>query len=432
MTNKELKKRDLKHIWHPCSQMKDYENNMPLIPIKKAKGIYLYDYNKNKYIDAISSWWVNILGHSNKKINKQANKQIKKMPHTIFAGFTHKPAIELSEKIISIAPKNLNKVFFTDNGSSAVDIALKMSFHYHKLKGKIKPKFISLKNSYHGESIGAMSVSDVSLYKDTYNEILLQNIQIDVPYSKDTKTINKYLKKARKIIAGRDDISSIIIEPLVQCAGSMKMYDAKFIQGLRKLCDEFDIHLIADEIATGFGRTGSMFAMEQAKCNPDIMLLSKGLSAGYMPLALVLSTNKIYDIFYDDYNTYKAFLHSNSYSGNALACSIANASLDILLKENIINKNKNKITYLKEKSKIFKNLKSVLDIRQTGMILAIELDFDIKKRTNIDIYNYCLKNGVLIRPLANVLYFMPAFTIKKKEINKIIKVAYDSIIRFCK
>jgi adenosylmethionine-8-amino-7-oxononanoate aminotransferase len=430
MTNKNLKQRDLQHIWHPCSQMKDYENKIPLISIKKAKGIYLYDYDGNKYIDAISSWWVNILGHSNYRINKIAKRQLDILPHTIFAGFTHLPAIELSEKIISITPKPLNKVFFTDNGSSGVDIALKMSFHYHKLNGKIKPFFVSLKNSYHGESIGAMSVSDVELYKDTYKEILAQNIQIDVPYSDDEVEINRCIKKADDMLKSRDDISSIIIEPLVQCAGSMMMYDSRFIVGLRKLCDKYDIHLIADEIATGFGRTGTMFAMEKSGCSPDIMLVSKALTAGYMPLCLVLTTDKIYDMFYDDYNTYKAFLHSHSYSGNALGCAIASATIDILINDNIIEKNQKKIAYIKKKSKIFKALKSVKDIRQTGFILAMELDFDIKERVNIDIYNYCLKNGVFLRPLANVLYFMPAYIITYKEIDIVFDIIYKAIKKF--
>ena len=434
-TNQDLKKRDLKHIWHPCSQMKDYEQNIPLIPIKKALGVHLYDYDGNQYIDGISSWWVNILGHNHPQVSEVLKKQIDSLSHVIFAGFTHEPAIELSEKIISLTSKKLNKVFFADNGSSGVEAALKMSFHYFKLQNQTRSKFISLKNSYHGETIGAMSISDVELYKSTYHELLLQNVQIDLPYERGAdltdEILTTFIASTQAVIdANPDCISSIIIEPLVQCAGSMKMYDTKIIQALHALCSKNGLLFIADEIAVGFGRTGSLFAYEQAEIEPDILLLSKSLTAGYLPLCLVVTSDELYDAFYDDYNTYKAFLHSHSYSGNALACSVANATIDVIQNENIIQTNQDKIAYLGEKIKIFEPLERVLEVRQQGMIVAIELDFDIQKRINLDIYKYCLGEGVYVRPLANVLYFMPPYIITNDQIDTIIGVAFAAVQKY--
>jgi adenosylmethionine-8-amino-7-oxononanoate aminotransferase len=447
MKNEEIMKKDLKYNWHPCTQMKDHEF-LPLIPIKKGEGVYLIDFDDNRYIDAISSWWVNLFGHCNPYINSKINAQLETLEHVIFAGFTHPQAIRLSERLCKLT--GFDKVFYADNGSSAVEVAIKMSFHYWKNKGKIRPLFFSLKNSYHGETIGALSVGDVGLYKDTYKEILIKNITLPIPKDKSEEEAKRALKEARKVFEKYyKEVSALIIEPLIQCAGYMKMHSPLFVKGLRELCDEFNIHLIADEIAVGFGRSGTMFACEQAGIKPDFMCLSKGLSGGYLPLSVVLTTNEIYSAFYCDYKELKAFLHSHSYTANPLGCAAANATLDIFEfgrwienngkfelvvdKEkndglNVLEFNKKTSQYIWEKMQRFKELKNVKEIRQTGMISAVEMiDYPFEMRMGLKVYEYGLKNGVLLRPLGNVIYFMPPYVIQKNEVDKMIDVAYEGI-----
>jgi len=426
MKNREIIEKDLQYNWHPCTQMKDHEF-LPLIPIQKAKGIYLYDFEGNRYIDAISSWWVNLFGHSNEYINSKINEQLQTLEHVIFAGFTHEGAIKLSQRLCKLT--GLDKVFYADNGSSAVEVAIKMSFHYWKNNSQTKPLFFSLENSYHGETIGALSVGDVGLYKDTYKEILIKNITIPIPKDKSQEETQKALKKAREVFEKyHKKVSALIVEPLVQCAGYMKMHSPEFIKGLKKLCEEFDVHFIADEIAVGFGRTGTMFACEQAGIKPDFMCLSKGLTGGYLPLSAVLTTDEIYMAFYCDYKELKAFLHSHSYTANALSIAAANATLDIFEKDNVIESNKQKSNYIWEKMQKFKELKNVKEIRQTGMISAIEMiDYPWEKRMGLKVYEYGLENGVLLRPLGNVIYFMPPYIINKEEIDKMIDTAFNGI-----
>ena len=426
MKNSEIMQKDLKFNWHPCTQMKDHEF-LPLIPIKKAKGVYLYDFEENKYIDAISSWWVNIFGHQNKYINKAIKNQLKKLEHIIFAGFTHEGAINLSQRLCKLT--KLDKVFYADNGSSAVEVALKMAYHYYLNKGQKRDTFFSLTNSYHGETIGALSVGDVDLYKKTYEPLLIKSIQLPIPKNQTKKAAKKALKECKLYFQRYHyDVSSLIVEPLVQCAGNMHMYSAEFLKGLRKLCDEFDVKLILDEIATGFGRTGTMFAYEQADIKPDFLCLSKGLTGGYMPLSCVITTNEVYKEFYCDYEKLKAFLHSHSYTANPLAISAANAVLDIFETKNVLKKNKKKSKYIWKKIQKFKDLKNVKSIRQTGMITAIEMiDYPFEKRAGLEVYKYGLKNGVLLRPLGNVIYFMPPYVIKYNEIDKMIDTAYKGI-----
>jgi adenosylmethionine-8-amino-7-oxononanoate aminotransferase len=426
MDNQTLKEKDLKYIFHPCSQMKDYET-IDLIPIKSAKGMYLYDYDGNKYLDCISSWWVNLFGHCNEYINDILIKQANTLEHTIFAGFTHKPAIDLSQRLIDLTPNNLQKIFFADNGSSAVEIALKMSFQYHKNKNKNKKYFVSLDNSYHGETIGALSVSDLGLYKEVYKEILIESIHAKSPALVDE---NEAIQDMEKIFKeNKNNIISVIIEPLVQCAGSMKMYKPSYLQKLRLLCDKYDVFIIADEVAVGFGRTGSMFAFSQANIEVDFLCLSKGITAGYLPLSVVLFSDDIYNAFYCNYNEGKSFLDSHSYTGNALACAVANGVLDIFENENIIEKNKLKIALMKELGDKFVSLENVKEIRQTGMIFVIELKkTKADKRINFYIFQEALKKEIFIRPLTNNIYFMPPYVISKEEI----KYVFDSIYKIIK
>lgn len=428
MNNQELKNRDLEVLWHPCTQMKDHET-LPLTPIKKAHGVYLEDFDGNSYIDAVSSWWVNLFGHTNSYINEKIKEQLDTLEHVILAGFTHEQVVRLSERLVKLSPKGLEKCFYSDNGSSAVEIALKMSYHAHLNDGKEKTLFVSLTNSYHGETIGALSVGDVELYKQTYEPLLMHSIQTPVP--KDMSLEAAYIAATdfEELCRQRaDEISAIILEPLVQGAGSMHMYHAEFLKLVRTICDKYNVHFIADEVMVGFGRTGELFACQHANISPDFLVLSKGLTGGYLPLSVVLTTNEIYAKFYCDYNEHKAFLHSHSYTGNALACAAANATLDIFENENVIEKNRVTSEYMGKKLEEFLKLESVKSIRQTGMICAVELGgYAPELRIGLKIYQYALKHGVLLRPLGNVIYFMPPYIITEEEIDKIMDIAIEAI-----
>ncbi len=429
--NNEIMQQDIEVIWHPCTQMKDHET-LPLVPIKYAKGIYLYDFENNRYIDAVSSWWVNLFGHVNEHINNKIKAQLDNLEHVLLAGFTHKPAVELAHRLVDITPKDLQKVFYVDNGSSAIEATLKMSYHYHLNNGKRKPIFLSLTNSYHGETIGALSVGDVSLYKETYEQLLIQNLQVPVPKDQTIASAKEALLKLEDLLKARaDEISAFIIEPLIQGAGGMHMYHYEYIKGARVLTKQYGIHLIADEIMTGFGRTGKMFACEYADISPDFMTLSKGLTGGYLPLSVVMTTDDIYKAFYCDYNEYKAFLHSHSYTGNPLACSAAIATLEIFEQSDVLGDNRKKAEYILDLVEKFKLLENVDNVRQQGMITAISLKgYSPKERIGVKIYEYALSQGVLLRPLGNVIYFMPPYIITYEEIDKMIDVAYNSIIKF--
>jgi len=430
ITNTELKNRDLDVLWHPCTQMKDHET-LPLIPIKKAHGVYLEDFEGNTYIDAISSWWVNMFGHTNKYINEKIKEQLDTLEHVILAGFTHEQVVLLSERLVKLTPKGLDKCFYSDNGSSAVEVALKMSYHAHFNDGvKNKTIFVSLTNSYHGETIGALSVGDVELYKETYAPLLLETIQTPVPKDMSVEEAKIAAVSFESICAkDADKISAIIVEPLIQGAGSMHMYHPHYLVLIREICTKYNVHLIADEVMVGFGRTGELFASQKANISPDFLVLSKGLTGGYLPLSVVLTSNEIYAKFYCDYNEHKAFLHSHSYTGNALACAAANATLDIFENENIIEKNKILAEYMSVKLQKFLKLENVESIRQTGMVCAIDLkNYDSKLRMGLKVYQYGLKHGVLLRPLGNVIYFMPPYVITNAEIDKMMETAFDAIL----
>ncbi|MBL0708914.1 MAG: adenosylmethionine--8-amino-7-oxononanoate transaminase [Sulfurimonas sp.] len=429
MKNKELKNRDLNVLWHPCTQMKDHEI-LPLIPIQKAHGVWLEDFEGNKYIDAVSSWWVNIFGHTNRYINEKIKEQLDRLEHVILAGFTHEGVVELSERLVRLTPKGLDRCFYSDNGSSAVEVALKMSYHAHYNDGiKDKNIFVSLANSYHGETIGALSVGDVELYKQVYEPLLLKTLQTPVPSDMSIDAAVKAANEFEKLCIDRsDEISAIILEPLVQGAGYMHMYHGEFLVLVRNICNKYNIHLIADEVMVGFGRTGELFACQKANITPDFLVLSKGLTGGYLPLSVVLTSDEIYAKFYCDYNEHKAFLHSHSYTGNALACAAANATLDIFENDNVIEENKKTAKYIAKKLEKFLELQNVASIRQTGMICAVELKgYEASERIGLKVYQYALDNEVLLRPLGHVIYFMPPYVITNKEIDKVMNVAFEAI-----
>jgi adenosylmethionine---8-amino-7-oxononanoate aminotransferase len=440
----DLEKIDLEHIWHPCSQMKDYEELPPII-IDHAGGLYLYDINGNRYADVVSSWWCNLLGHCNGRINNAVKAQIDKLEHVIFANFSHIPAIHLCDNLSRIVPEGLTKFLFTDNGSSAIEAAMKMSFQYHNQTGNPqKTRFMALSNAYHGETIGALSVGGVDLYSRIYKPMLLDIIRVDgpdcyrCPYEKrrDSCRAECFEAAERAFAEYSDTVCAFIAEPLVQAAAGMKIYPPIYLEKLRLACDRYNVSLIADEIATGFGRTGRMFACNHAEISPDIMCLSKGLTAGYMPMALTVTTQKIYDAFYADYNENKAFMHSHTYSGNPLACSAANEALAIMREEGILEKANDNAAYFRLLIK--ENLidhKHAGEIRSIGLINAIELvedrstrhPFDPKKRVGYQIYKKALAKGVVLRPLGDVIYFNPPLTINREEMDFVVRVCRECV-----
>lgn len=439
-----LEEKDLKHIWHPCSQMKDYEK-LPPIVIDHAKGMYLYDIHGKKYMDIISSWWCNLFGHCNERINTALKNQVDNLEHVIFANFSHKPGIELCELLCEVLPKGLNKFLFTDNGSSAIEAAIKLSFQYHYQVGEGHRKtFMSLSDAYHGETVGALSVSGMDLYAEIFKPLLFDIVRVDAPdcyrckYGKCRESCNaECFESAEKAFEQYGNVTSgFVIEPIVQGAAGMRMYSPIYLKKLRKICDKYHVHLIDDEIAMGYGRTGKMFGCDHSDISPDIMCVSKGLTGGYLPMALCISTDKIYNAFYDDYNKGKAFMHSHTYSGNALACSVAVEILKILKEEKIIENSQDKRQYFKDLVyNTFKDYKYAGDIRSQGLINAIELvedkntkkPFDSKKRIGYQVYKKALEKGLLLRPIGDILYFNPPLTIEPDEMQFAVKTCLESI-----
>lgn len=414
--NKVVSQLSLKYLFNPCTQMSEHKF-LELLPIKSAKGVYLYDFNDKAYIDCISSWWVNIFGHQNEYIGKKLKEQIDCLEHIILAGFTHKPIVDLSKRLCEINNNNFQKCFFADNGSSAVEIALKMSFHKNFLQGKKKELFLSLSNSYHGETIAALSISDVGIYKNTYKDLLIKNIFTPVPSFNDSD-FSSYLKALEDILKKyADKISAFIIEPLIQCAGNMNMYKVEYLNKAVRMAKEYDVDIIFDEIAVGFARTSTMFAYMQSDIVPDFLCLSKAISGGYLPLSVVMLKDCVYDEFYGDYK--RSFLHSHSYTGNALACACANAVLDIFENEDVVNVNKIKSAYIFKRWQEFLNYKEVKNLRHCGMVFAFDVDCNINNFTSL-IKQKALEKGLLLRPLAKTIYFMPPYIINNDEIDYVI------------
>ncbi len=439
MSQLTLAQRDLNVLWHPCTQMKDHES-LPLIPIKHAKGVWLYDYEGRRYLDAISSWWVNLFGHANPKINAAIKAQLEKLEQVIFAGFSHEGAIILAERLTQLT--QLDRCFYADNGSSAVEVALKMSFQYWQNKGLTKKiKFAHLENGYHGETLGALAVGDLGLYKKTFAPLLPEVVRIPVPHPLNKiqgesakQHATRIFAQAEKILnAEHETICGLIVEPMVQCAGHMNIYDAHYLKLLHAACDRYHIHLIADEIAVGFGRTGKMFACEHAEVTPDFMCLSKGLTGGYLPLSCILTRESIYQEFYDTYESGKGFLHSHSYTGNPLAVSAALATLDIFAEENSLEKNSHLSAHLATALENLRDHPHVSNIRQLGLIAAFDLvdskglAYLANERRGLKIYQYAIAHEMLIRPIANTVYFMPPYVITADEISLLLRVTHDAI-----
>jgi adenosylmethionine-8-amino-7-oxononanoate aminotransferase len=441
--NAELAARDLRVLWHPCTQMHDHES-LPIVPIRRGEGAWLIDHDGKRYLDAISSWWVNLFGHGHPRIAGAIRAQLAVLEHVILAGFTHEPAVQLAEALLSVAPPGLAKVFYADNGSSAVEVALKMSFHAWRNAGVVgKTRFVALSGSYHGETLGALSVTDVPLYRETYAPLLMQPFFVPSPDSYERaggESPEAYSDRCADaldtLLAERAaEISAVILEPLVQGAAGMRMYPASYLKRARAACDRYGVHLIADEIMVGFGRTGTLFACEQAGITPDFLCLSKGITGGFLPLAAVLTTQKVFDAFYAEYQTRRAFLHSHSYTGNPLACAAACEVLKMFAEEDWLVGNRSSAAVLAKTIEPLRAHPNVGDVRQTGMIAALELvrdrrnrePFDWRERRGLKVYRHGLARGVLLRPLGNVVYFLPPYCITPEEIELMVQVAAEGI-----
>jgi len=423
--NQDLLARSLRSVWHPCTQMKHHEQ-MPLVPIERGDGMWLIDFDGNRYLDAVSSWWVNLFGHANPRINAALTDQLGRLEHVILAGFTHEPVVQLSERLSALT--GLSHSFFASDGASAVEIALKMSFQFWKNSGRPeKQGFVSLKNGYHGETMGALSVTDVPLFRDTYATLLRQSTQLPSPDWRDARPGESAEDVAIRaagaleayLAANHAQTAALIAEPLVQAAGGMAMHHPRFLRDARALCDRHGVHLIADEIAVGFGRTGSFLACEQAGIRPDFVCLSKGITGGYLPLSVTMTTNEIYRAFYHE-EMARGFLHSHSYTGNALACRAALAVLDIFEQDDVIAANLDKAAQLSIRCRKIAQHPRVRQFRNTGMIWAFEV------ATNDPLFPrkfYCsaLDRGLLLRPLGNTVYFMPPYIIKEEHMDMLVE-----------
>ncbi|MFC0338377.1 adenosylmethionine-8-amino-7-oxononanoate aminotransferase apoenzyme [Kushneria avicenniae] len=434
--------RDLASLWHPCTQMKDHET-LPVTPIRSGKGVWLEDFEGKRCLDAISSWWVNILGHANERINDRIKTQLDTLEHVILSGFTHQPVIELSERLGRLAPAGLGHCFYADNGSSAIEIALKMSYHYWHNRGRPeKRRFLTITNGYHGETLGALSVGDVAIFTDTYRSLLLDVIKVPAPDGFGLPR-DQWIDQARAAFAHMeaalerhgDELAAVIVEPLIQCAGGMRMYPPEYLSWLREACDRHNVQLIFDEIAVGFGRTGTMFACEQAGVRPDYLCLSKAITGGYLPLSVVMTTDDIYAAFYDDYSTLRAFLHSHSYTGNPLACAAALATLDILEEDDVIAANRERAARIEQVTAPLRDHPHVGDVRQTGMVVAIEMvkdkatlePYDFRERRGLKVFQHAMSRGAMLRPLGNVIYWMPPYVITPEEIDFLGEVTREGL-----
>ena len=419
--NAEWLARSRAAVWHPCTQMKRHET-WPLVPIARGRGPWLYDFDGRRYLDAVSSWWVNLFDHAHPKINAAIASQLDNLEHVMLAGFTQRPVVELSERLASLAPGDLGHCFYGSDGASAVEIALKMSFHYWRNHGESdKTAFIALEHGYHGETLGALSVTDVALFRDAYAPLLRQHAVLPSPDARLAprgRTARQHALAAAAALEAHlalhhRTIAALIVEPLVQGAAGMAIYDPAYLEQARALCTRYGVHLIADEIMTGFGRTGTMFACEQAPVAPDFLCLSKGLTGGYLPLSVVLTTDEIYAAFYDD-DLARGFLHSHSYTGNALACRAALAVLDLFRDEDVIVANRGRAAKLSTLAQPLAAHPKVRDFRHLGMIWAFEVD---SRREDFAswCFNAALERELLLRPIGRTIYWMPPYCLSDDE-----------------
>ena len=432
--NAALAARDLKVLWHPCTQMSDHEW-LPLVPIVRGQGCWLEDADGKRYFDAVSSWWVNLFGHAHPHISEAVAQQAATLEHVILAGFTHEPAVTLAERLLALAGQPFAKVLYADSGSSAIEIALKLSFHYWRNCGEAaRTRFVVLDGGYHGETLGALSMTQVPLYRETYGPLLLQPLVAPAPADGGIAAADAAANALDALLAEHaDQVCAVLVEPLVQCAAGMRMHHPRFLVRLREICSRHRVHWIGDEIAVGFGRTGSLFAHQQAGVKPDFLCLAKGLTGGYLPLSAVLTTDAVYQAFYDDYASLRAFLHSHSYSGNALACAAANATLDLLDDPALMPRIERLGAALEQALSPLLGHRHVTRLRRTGLILAADLvdgdgaPWPWQQRRGLRVYQHGLAQGALLRPLGNTVYFMPPYAASEDELRWLAGVAIEGI-----
>ena len=435
--------RDLAAVWHPCTQMKEHPGTLPLVPIRRGRGAWLEGVDGVRYLDAVSSWWTNLFGHAEPRIAEAIAAQARELEHVIYAGFSHAPGLALAEALLAKAPTGLSRVFYGDNGSAAVEIALKMSFHSHANRGDPgRTRFIALGNGYHGETLGALSMGDIPLYRRVYAPLLLEPLFAPSPdayeaapgESAEACALRRADELAAIFEAHPGQVCALILEPLVQCAGGMRMHHPAYLRRAREICDAHGAHLIADEIAVGFGRTGTLFACEQAGVSPDFLCLSKGLTGGFLPMSAVLTTAAVYDAFLDD-SRERAFLHSHSYTGNPLGCAAALASLAIFDSDGVLARNRGTAARMAELAAPLAAHPNVAEVRQTGMILAIELTadgpgktpFPAADRRGLRAYRHAIERGVVLRPLGDILYWMPPYCVGEEELLHLAAVTTSAI-----
>ncbi len=425
-------------LWHPCTQMQTHEDSPP-IAVVRGQGAYLYQADGTPLLDAISSWWVNLHGHSHPAINTAIIDQLGQLEQVMLAGFTHPPIEALAQRLVAFTPAALTRCFFADSGSAAVEVALKMSLQYWLQSGQPQRKtFVSLKNGYHGETLGSLAVTDIPLFSSQYQPLLIQHFRAPTPDlslketgESDADFLQRQFTGLRNIIElHAHSICAVIVEPLVQGAAGMKMYPPSYLAQLRELCDTHHLHLILDEIAVGFGRTGTMFAHEQAGITPDFLCLSKGLTAGYLPMSCVLTTDKVYEAFYSP-DVAQGFLHSHSFTGNPLAARAALASLDLFEQHNILQQNQTLIAAMNTALAKLQSHPHIAQIRQTGMIGAFTVvqanGQPYAESLSRVIAQYAFQHGILLRPIGNHVYLIPPYCVTADEIARIIDVARQAV-----
>jgi len=419
-----LSERDKKHIWHPLTQHKTSADSLAIV---KAKGALLWDEDGKVYIDGIASWYTSMYGHCNDYITSRVAKQMQVLDQVVFSGFTHEPAVELSEKLMEILPNNQRKLFFSDNGSTSVEIAIKMALQYHFNKGDKKVALLAFEEGFHGDTFGAMSVSGLSVYNGPFEGFSLEVYRIPTPNGDNNKAILQKLKS----LVFEHEIAGFIYEPLVQGAAAMKMHDAKGLNQLLKYCKENKILTIADEVMTGFGKTGRNFASEYMETQPDIICLSKSLTAGLVPMAITSCTQDIFDAFYSD-EIAKGLFHGHTYTANPLACRAAIAGIDLLKSSEIQENIKQIIASHQAFAKRIQNNNKVINIRQIGVIFALDINIEMERYGNLrnKLFTHFMKKGVFLRPLGNTIYILPSFIISKDELAKIYDAIEDSFSLF--
>jgi len=438
-----LAEADKRYIWHPFTQMRDYQGMEPVI-IERGEGSYLIDIHGRRYLDGVSSLWVTIHGHRRAEIDQAIIEQVGRISHSTLLGLSNPPAIELAQRLVEITPRGLERVFYSDNGSTGCEIALKMAFQYRQLREESKKnRFISFKNAYHGDTLGAVSVGGIDLFHEAYHPLLFPVFQAEAPYCyrcplgltwpacgmECLESLDRIMKEHHQ------EVAALIIEPLVQGAAGMITQPLGFIEGVRELCTRYDVLMIADEVAVGFGRTGRMFACEHEGVRPDLMVLAKGITGGYLPLAVTLTTEEIYGAFLGEHHEFKTFFHGHTYTGNPLACAAALANLEVFEKEKTLERLAPKIELLSQRLERFKDLPCVGEVRQRGFMTGVELVADKKtkapfppqERMGIRVILEARKRGVIIRPLGDVIVIMPPLSITEGELEELVEVIYQSI-----